>query len=158
MSQESCIHSWTLPLYVNGKAFITVSLVWMHLGTINYRWLKCRLASKVMYHKYSKHCPYLLPSTMDCGCNKIWNRGWNHSTMVSTPHCKPIPCNENRVFPVYFFSQGNPCNENRVPAMRTGFPCNENRFFPVRKSTQGKPCSCPVLALYGSAVHLELLE
>ena len=20
------------------------------------------------------------------------------------PHCKPIPCNENRVFPVYFFS------------------------------------------------------
>ena len=68
-------------------------------------------------------------------------------------HCKPIPCNENRVFPVNFFSQGNPCNENRVPAMRTGFPCNENRFFPVRKSTQGKLCSGPVLALYGLAVH-----
>ena len=50
------------------------------------------------------------------------------------------PCNENRVFPVNFFSQGktcfhyrDPCNENRVP-------CNENRFFPVRKSSQGKPC------------------
>ena len=23
------------------------------------------------------------------------------------------PCNENRVFPVYFFSQGKTCNENR---------------------------------------------
>ena len=51
-------------------------------------------------------------------------------------HCKPIPC-----------------NENRVPAMRTGFPCNENRFFPVRKSTHRKPCSDPVLALYRIAVQ-----
>ena len=25
-------------------------------------------------------------------------------------HCKPIPCNENRVFPVNFFSQGKPCS------------------------------------------------
>ena len=50
------------------------------------------------------------------------------------------PCNENRVFPVKFFSQGktcfhyrDPCNENRVP-------CNKNRLFPLRKSSQGKPC------------------
>ena len=70
-------------------------------------------------------------------------------------HCKPIPCNENRVFPVYSFSQGNPCNEYRVPVMRTGFPCNENRLFPVRKSTQGKSCSGPVLALYGIAVQAQ---
>jgi hypothetical protein len=62
-------------------------------------------------------------------------------------HCKPIPCNKNRVCPVKFFSQGNPCNENRVPAMRKGVPCNENRFFLVRKTSQGKPCSGPVLAL-----------
>ena len=67
-------------------------------------------------------------------------------------HCKPIPGNDDRDFPVYSFSQGIPCNEYRVPAMRTGVPCNENRFFPVRKSTQGKPCSGPVLALYGIAV------
>ena len=39
-------------------------------------------------------------------------------------HCKPIPC-----------------NENRVPAVRKGVPCNKNRFFPVRKTSQGKPCS-----------------
>ena len=71
---------------------------------------------------------------------------------VTCKHCKPIPCNENTVFPVYFFSQGNPCNGNRVPAMRIEVPCNENRFFPVRKSTQGKPCSGPVLALYWIAV------
>ena len=67
-------------------------------------------------------------------------------------HCKPIPCNETRVFPVKFLSQGNPCNENRVLAMRKWVPCNENRFFPVRKTSQGKPFSGPVLALYGIAV------
>ena len=67
-------------------------------------------------------------------------------------HCKPIPCNDYRDFPVYWLSQGNPCNEYRFPAMRRGVPCNENRFFPVRISTQGKPCSGPVLALYGIAV------
>ena len=59
-------------------------------------------------------------------------------------HCKPIPCNENRVFPVKFFSQGNPCNENRVPATRKGVPWYANRFFPVRKTSQGKPCTGPV--------------
>ena len=62
-------------------------------------------------------------------------------------------CNENRVFPVSFSTQGNPCNENRVPAMRTRVPFNENRFFPVWKNSQGKPCSGPVLALYGIAVQ-----
>jgi hypothetical protein len=67
-------------------------------------------------------------------------------------HCKLIPCNENRVFPVKFFSQGNPCNENKVSAMKKGVPCHETRFFPVRKISHGKPCSGPVLALYGIAV------
>ena len=55
------------------------------------------------------------------------------------------PCNENRVFPVYFFSQGKHISI-------TLEPCNENRFSLCWKSTQGKPCSGPVLALYGIAV------
>ena len=67
-------------------------------------------------------------------------------------HCKPIPCNDYRDFPVYKFSQGIPCNEYRIPAMRKGVPCNENRFFPVRISKQGRPCSGPVLALYRVAL------
>ena len=63
-------------------------------------------------------------------------------------HCKPIPCNENRVFPVKFSHREIPVMKTGVPAMRTGVPCNENRFFPVWKTSQGKPCSGPVLALY----------
>ena len=64
-------------------------------------------------------------------------------------HLKPIPCNENRVFPVKFFLQGN--------AMRKGVSCNENRFFPVRKTSQGKPCPSRVLALYEIAVCFYLM-
>jgi hypothetical protein len=62
-------------------------------------------------------------------------------------HCKPIPCNENRVFPVKFSHREIPVMKTGVPAMRTGVPCYENRFFPVWKTSQGKPCSGPVLAL-----------
>ena len=70
----------------------------------------------------------------------------------SNIHCKPIPCNENRVFPVKFSHREIPVRKTGVPAMRTGVPCNKNRFFPVWKTSQGKPCSVPVLALYGIAV------
>ena len=49
-------------------------------------------------------------------------------------HCKPIPCNENRVFPVKFSHREIPGMKTGVPAMRTGVPCNENRFFPVWKT------------------------
>ena len=80
------------------------------------------------------------------------------SVRLFSLHCKPIPCNEKRVFPVKFFSQGYPCNDNRVPAMRKRVPCNENRVFPARKTSQGKPCSGPVLALYGIAVYFKALE
>ena len=73
-------------------------------------------------------------------------------------HCKPIPCNENRVFPVKFSHREIPVMNTGVPAMRTGVPCNEKRFFPVWKTSQGKPCSCPVLALYGIAVYIYLLK
>ena len=70
-------------------------------------------------------------------------------------HCKPIPCNKNRVFPVKFShgeipvikKQGSLQCEQGFPAMKTGVPCNENMFFPVWKTSQGKPCSGPVLAL-----------
>ena len=67
-------------------------------------------------------------------------------------HGKPIPCNENRVFPVKFSHREIPVMKTGVPAMRTGVPCSENRFFPVWKTSQGKPCSGPVLALYRIAV------
>ena len=67
-------------------------------------------------------------------------------------HCKPIPCNENRVFPAKFSHREIPVMKTGVPAMRTGIPCNENGFFPVWKTSQGNPCSAPVLALYGIAV------
>ena len=67
-------------------------------------------------------------------------------------HCKPIPCNENRVFPVKFSHREIPVMKTGVPAMRTGVPCNENRFFPVWKTSQGNPCSGLVLALYRIAV------
>ena len=69
-------------------------------------------------------------------------------------HCKPIPCNENRVFPVKFTHREIPVLKTGVPAISTGVPCNENRFFPVWKTSQGKPCSGPVLALYRIAVCL----
>ena len=63
-------------------------------------------------------------------------------------HCKPIPCNENRVFPVKFSHREIPVMNTGVPAMRTGVPCDENRFFPVRIYYTGKtlfwPCTDPV--------------
>ena len=40
-------------------------------------------AYKVIYPKYSKQRPYLLTSTMDCGCSKISNRGLNHGLFLS---------------------------------------------------------------------------
>ena len=68
-------------------------------------------------------------------------------------HCKPIPCNENRVSPLKFSHREIPVMKRGVSAMRTGVPSNEKRFFPVWKTSQGKPCSGPVLALYGIAVR-----
>ena len=77
----------------------------------------------------------------------LWVSGTTdlHTLRLTYIHCKPIPCNENRLLPVKFFPQGNPCHENSVPALRKGVPCNENRFFIVRKTSQGKPCTGPVL-------------
>ena len=38
---------------------------------------------KVIHTKYSKHWPYHLAATMDCGCSKMWNHGWNHGLFFS---------------------------------------------------------------------------
>ena len=73
-------------------------------------------------------------------------------------HCKPIPCNENRVFPVKFSHREIPVMKTGDPAMRTRVPCKENRLFPVWKTSQGKPCSGPVLILYRIAVYIWWLE
>ena len=37
---------------------------------------------KVIYPKYSRHWPYLLASTMGCGCSKILNHGLNHGSFL----------------------------------------------------------------------------
>ena len=51
------------------------------------------------------------------------------------------PCNENRVFPVYFFHR-------EKPVFISWDPCNENRFLPVGKKYTGKSlfwlCTDPV--------------
>ena len=66
-------------------------------------------------------------------------------------HCKPIPCNENRVFLVKFSHREIGVMKTGVPAMRAGVPCNENRFFPVWKTLQENP----VLALYWPCTGLQ---
>jgi hypothetical protein len=63
-------------------------------------------------------------------------------------HCKPIPCNENRVFPVKFSHREIPVMKTGVPAIRTGVPCNEKGVFPCVENFTGKtlfwPCTGPV--------------
>ena len=56
------------------------------------------------------------------------------------PSLKTHPCNENRVFPVYFFSMKKLFPLAGIPVMKTGFSL-------LGKSTQGNPCSGPVLTL-----------
>ena len=38
--------------------------------------------SKVVYTKYSKHCPYTVAHTFECVCSKI-NHGLNHGLFIS---------------------------------------------------------------------------
>ena len=45
---------------------------------------------KVIYPKYSKHWPYTVASTIDCGCSKMLNHGLNHGFFLSL--FKLIPC------------------------------------------------------------------
>ena len=45
---------------------------------------------KVIYPKYSKHWPYTVASTIDCGCSKMLDHGLNHGFFLSL--FKLIPC------------------------------------------------------------------
>ena len=40
------------------------------------------MTDKVIYPKYSKHWPYLLAATIDCGSSKILNCGLNHGLLL----------------------------------------------------------------------------
>ena len=63
--------------------------------------------------------------TLSKFCCKLMN--FEKTIYCTLQSCTGPVQGKNRVFPVKFFSQGNPCNENRVSAMRKGVPCNENR-------------------------------
>ena len=54
-------------------------------------------------------------------------------------HTRPVQ-GQNRVFPVYSFSQGKTCFHYRGTLFSLQGPCFHYREFPVRKCTQGKPC------------------
>ena len=43
---------------------------------------KVRVKHKVIYTKYSKHCPYTVAHTFECVCSKI-NHGLNHGLFIS---------------------------------------------------------------------------
>ena len=46
---------------------------------------------KVIYPRYSKHWPYTVASTIDCGCIKILNHGLNHRFFLLHFKLKPCP-------------------------------------------------------------------
>ena len=45
--------------------------------------LQYNTLGKVMHPKYSKHLPYTVASTIDCGCSKMLNHGLNHGFFLS---------------------------------------------------------------------------
>ena len=45
-------------------------------------WCNFRIEDKVIYTKYSKHCPYTVAHTFECVCSKI-NHGLNHGLFIS---------------------------------------------------------------------------
>jgi hypothetical protein len=63
------------------------------------------------------------------------------------PALQNHPCNENRVFPVKFFSQGKTCFHYREPCSHCRDPCNENRVFPVKFFHREKPVSITGMGL-----------
>ena len=44
--------------------------------------LKALSTAKVIHPKYSKHWPYLLASSIDCGCSKMLDHGLNHGLFL----------------------------------------------------------------------------
>ena len=57
---------------------LAISVVEFHVG------------GKVIYTKYSKHCPYTVAHTIDCVYSKMLNYGLNHGLFLS--FFKLIPC------------------------------------------------------------------
>ena len=57
---------------------------WRRCGrNLSCSWYTIQPVSKVIYSKYSKQWPYLLASTMNCGCSRILNHGLNHGLFLS---------------------------------------------------------------------------
>jgi hypothetical protein len=54
---------------------------------------KTQTSVKVIYPKYSKHWPYTVASTIDCGCSKMLNHGLNHGFFLSLFKLIPCPIN-----------------------------------------------------------------
>ena len=60
-------------------------LNWVQKGlkSADYRGIRIfRVRIKVIYTKYSKHCPYTVAHTFECVCSKI-NHGLNHGLFIS---------------------------------------------------------------------------
>ena len=60
----------------------------IHKNSIFHESLCCRIRClracfKVIYTKYSKHCPYSVAHTIDCVCSKMLNHGLNHGLFLS---------------------------------------------------------------------------
>ena len=51
-----------------------------------------------------------------------------------------VPCNENRVFPVKFSTQGKTFFHYREPLFSLQGPLFSLQGFPCEKTSQGKPC------------------
>ena len=143
-----------LPKYLKDDAFLSTSFL-AHASALQVACLQFRLKTShyFMCKRLPLYCDQIcqnigvqmsqiaLPESYLCFAGSSY---FQYNFLI---HCKPIPCNKNRVFPVKFSHREIPVMKTGVPAMRTGVPCNENRFFPVWKTSQGKPCSGPVLAL-----------
>jgi len=69
---------------------------------------------------------------------------------IST-HCKPIPCNENRVLPVKFSHREIPVLKTRVPECEQGFPVMKTGFSLCGKLHRENP----VLSLYRPCTGLQ---
>ena len=77
-------------------------------------------------------------------CMKLQSYNWMIDYRL---HCKPIPCNENRVFPVKF-------SHREIPVIKTGFPVMKTGFSLCGKLHR----EFPVLALYCPCTGLQCCQ
>ena len=81
----------------------------------------------------------------------VWAAYMSEAIWIFYVHCKPVPCNENRVFPVKIFSQGNPCNETGSLKEEEGFHVMKKGFSLWEKLHRENP----VMALYWPCTRLQ---